>query len=413
MPYKHGAFGEQVATADMLPPSGVGTLPVYIGTAPVSQLTDSSGAINKPILVSSFDDAKAKLGYSDDWDTNTLCEAMYAHFKNRIQNIGPVIMINVLDPAVHTGATVVDQDDIIGGTDANGKRTGLDCVDLVYQTYNMVPSIIAAPGWSHKPTVEAALIAKCQKINGHWDAVCVVDIDSTTAKTIAAATAWKTTNTYTSTLEKVCWPKVKSGDKEFWLSTLTVVRMQQTDYANGNVPYESPSNKPIDATGSVLGDGTAIEFDEVQANSLNSKGVTTVAYRAGNWVLWGPHNGNYEDGGEIDPRDKFDCGIRMMMYLTNTFQRRYMQDVDSPLNRSKVDTILNDAQSWLNSLVGDGKVLFAQIAFNETSNPVSSIVEGDFTFDVRTTTTPAGKSLTFKVQYTTQGISTLYGGESA
>ena len=409
--YKHGAFGEQVATTDTLPPSGVGTIPVYIGTAPVGSLSDSSQAINKPILVRSFEEAEEKLGYSDDWEQYTLCEAVYAHFKNKIGSIGPIIMINVLDPAVHTEVNPVEASDIIGGTDVNGKRTGLACVDLIYQTFNIIPTILAAPGWSHMPTVEAAMITKCQKINGHWDAVNVVDIDSTAAKTIAAALTWKTTNAYVSKLEKVCWPKVKSGDKEFWLSTLTVVRMQQTDYGNDNVPYESPSNKPLDVTGTILADSTALEFDEVQANDLNSKGITTVTYRAGNWVLWGPHNGNFEDGKEIDPRDKFDCGIRMMMYLTNSFQKRYMVDVDSPLNRSKVDTILNDAQTWLNSLIGDGKVLYAQIAFNETSNPISSIVEGDFTFDVRTTTTPAGKSLTFKVQYTTQGINTLFGGE--
>lgn len=89
-----------------------------------------------------------------------------------------------------------------------------------------------------------------------------------------------------------------------------------------------------------------------------------------------------------------------------------MSSVDSPLNRAMVDTILNDSQVWLNSLVADGKLLFAQITFNEASNSVNSIVEGDFVFDVRTTTTPAGKSLSFKLQYTNQGINTLFGGEN-
>jgi len=108
----------------------------------------------------------------------------------------------------------------------------------------------------------------------------------------------------------------------------------------------------------------------------------------------------------------FDASIRMMMYLSNSFQARYMPDIDGPMNRSTVDTILNDAGTWLNSLVADGALLSASIGFNETSNPTSSIVEGDFVFDVLTTTTPVAKSMTFKLQYTTQGISTLFGGES-
>lgn len=412
MSYLHGVYGEQLPTQDSIPISGIGTLPVYVGTAPVEQLTTSTGAINVPLLIASFDDAKAKIGYSDDWGKYTLCEAVYAHFKNKIGSIGPIVVINVFDPAVHTGENIVDNDDIIGGMDANGRRTGLACVDLVYQMFNMIPTILAAPGWSHKSEVEAALLEKCQKINGHWDALCVVDIDSAAAKTIAAAKGWKQTNAYTSRLEKVCWPKVTIADKKLWLSTLTVVRMCLTDHANENIPYESPSNKQLGITGTVLADGSAVNFDEVQANDLNSEGITTVSYRAGSWVLWGPHNGNYKYGSDMDPRDRFDCNIRMMMYLTNSFQVNYMKDVDQPLNRAKVDTILNDAQVWLNSMVSDGRMLFAEIQFNESSNPVSSIVEGDFKFDIRTTTTPPGKSLIFAVQYTTQGISALFGGES-
>lgn len=412
MSYKHGVFGIQVPTQDSIPMSGTGTLPVYIGTAPVSQLTSTAGAINVPLLITGYEDAKAKIGYSDDWGKYTLCEAVYAHFKNSIGNIGPIVVINVLDPQVHDDENPVDKDDIIGGIDAEGKRSGLACADLIYQKYNMVPTILAAPGWSQLPNVEAALLEKCQKINGHWDAICVVDIDSTAAKTISAAKSWKTTNAYTSKLEKVCWPKVVKRDKNYWLSTLTVVRMCQTDYANDGIPFESPSNKVLDITGTCLGDGTAINFDEAQASDLNSKGVTTVSFRAGSWVLWGPHNGNYEYGAEMDPRDRFDCNIRMMMYLTNSFQVSYMPAVDQPLNRARVDAILNDAQVWLNSLISDGKMLFAEIKFNEASNPVNSMVEGDFIFDIRTTTTPPGKSLTFSVQYTTQGLNALFGGDA-
>lgn len=479
MAYKHGVFGLQVPTTDTLPPSGVGTLPVYVGTAPVQQLSDYSNAINTPILISSFEDARVKIGYSDHWDTYTLCEAVYAHFKNSIQPIGPIVVINVLDPATHkiaaTPASVVltngvgyindsnvildsiaitdkekDTDysasyttdgrvmikaittlvspvtvaydkidktkvvneDLIGGIDANGKRTGVSCLDLVYQMYNMIPTILAAPGWSHIQEIKDELTYKAINLNGHWDLEVVADLDSTGVKTIAAAKSWKDTNIYNNVNLKVCWPKVKSGSKVYWLSTMAVVRMQQTDFINGNIPYESPSNKQIGIAGAILGDGTEIHMDEVQANDLNSKGITTVNFRGGTWVLWGPHNANYEYGTSVDPENVFDASIRMMMYLTNSFQKNYLADTDGPLNRSKVQTILNDSQTWLNSLIADGKMLYGNIAFNETSNPTSSIVEGDFVFDTQVTTTPTAKSLTFAVQYTTKGISTLFGGEN-
>ena len=402
MPYKHGAYGQIIPAQDTLPPSGVATLPVYIGTA-------LEGDTGVPILVNSFDEAKEAVGYSDNWATFTLCEAIYAHFRNSIQPMGPIVLINVYDPDVHLPGK--EEGVAVSGTDI---IEGLAALDLIYEKTGMVPTILAAPGWSHIPTVYAALISKCQaKINGKWNAVCAVDIDSTStgAKTKADAITWKDINEYSSDFAKVCWPKGKFGDLTFWLSTLTVVRMQQTDYLNDNTPYVSPSNKPVMVSGLVCEDGTVVSIDEKNGNDLNAKGITTAIYGGGRWRLWGPHMGNYDATADVDIDKVFDAGSRMMHYLNNTFLVRYMAEVDNPMSRREIDTILNDAQVWLNALVSEGKLLFAEIQFNETSNPLGDIIQGDFVFDVRHTLTPIGKSLTFKIQYTTQGLSTLFGGD--
>ena len=78
-----------------------GTTPVYIGTAPVNLVRDfgKAGIINAPIKITSLVDAQKKIGYSSDWGTFTLCEAVYAHFNNTLGNIGPIYVINVLDPS--------------------------------------------------------------------------------------------------------------------------------------------------------------------------------------------------------------------------------------------------------------------------------------------------------------------------
>ncbi|MEO3948040.1 hypothetical protein [Gorillibacterium sp. CAU 1737] len=476
MTYKHGIYGVQAPTTDALPPAGVGTLPIYIGTAPVQQT--SNPAIHVPVILNTFEDAVAKLGYSDNWSSYTLCEAIYAHFKNAIQPIGPIIAINVLDPSVHkkegsqtieitngvgyitapavlgtlsiTGKTLgtdytaaytddgrikiaalpgktlaasvtveyseVDASkvlptDVIGGT-SGGIRKGIAAVDLVYQTLNVVPTILAAPGWSHQKAVKEALVSKANLVNGHWDAIVVADLDAgSTADSIDKAIAWKIDNGYNDLPLKVVWPKARKADRTFWGSTLAVVQMQQTDFANDNVPYETPSNKQVDAAGTAVGSGP-IYFDEIEANQLNAKGITTFLFKGGIWVLWGAHNANYEDGAPIDPKNVFDASIRMQRYLTNTFQARYAPYLDGPLTRSLVDTILNDAGVWLNSLVAEGKLLSGSIAFHETSNLTSSMVTGDFLFDVLNTTTPVAKSLTFRVRYTTAGLATLFGGEN-
>lgn len=97
--YLYGAYGhigETVAQSAVQ----AGTTPVYIGTAPVNLVRGfgEAGIINAPIKITSLVDAQKKIGYSSDWGTFTLCEAVYAHFNNTLGNIGPIYVINVLDP---------------------------------------------------------------------------------------------------------------------------------------------------------------------------------------------------------------------------------------------------------------------------------------------------------------------------
>lgn len=82
------------------PLNGTAGLQVVIGTAPVHLLADPAAAINKPMLVYSKAEAIAAVGYSDDFASFTLCEAISASFA--VVNVAPLVLINVLDPAKHS-----------------------------------------------------------------------------------------------------------------------------------------------------------------------------------------------------------------------------------------------------------------------------------------------------------------------
>ncbi|HYE80875.1 MAG TPA: phage tail sheath protein [Clostridia bacterium] len=482
MPYKHGVSANLIPSQPAFPPSGVGALPVYVGTAPVNVLADPEAAFNKVLLVNSLAEAKLAVGYSDDWATFTLCEAIDAHFNNPLGNMGPIVLINIFDPATDTkegtadvalvnqigyidnekvlleSVAIADKvlgtdyeveyvvidgknkvkvtdiselgmaspvtvtfdelditkivgTDVVGTVDADGNRTGLQVADFVYQDTGLIPTILAAPGWSQDPVVYTGLVSKCQAINSHWDAICVADIDlsSVEAQTIAEAKTWKDTNGYISKLSKIFWPMAKYGAKLYHISTLAVVMMMQTDYEHDNIPYASPSNRQILATGAALADGTEIKFDEVQANDLNSVGITTMAFLGGLWRLWGPHMANYTYAAEsgIKPEDLFDCTVRMQGYLKNTFQENYLVNVDQPFNRRQIDQILDSAQLWLNSLIADRALLYGSISFNTQSNPADQLAAGNFVFDVNYTSVPPGKSITFEIQYDPAGLAAL------
>ena len=103
--YQHGAFallGDSVAQSAIQ----AGTVPVYIGLAPVNLIKNyaENEIINTPVKLSNFLNAQKTIGYSKAWDNFTLCEAIGAHFDNKLGNIGPIYVINVLDPDKHKKA---------------------------------------------------------------------------------------------------------------------------------------------------------------------------------------------------------------------------------------------------------------------------------------------------------------------
>lgn len=488
MAYKHGVYGELTPYAGKVPGKSSGTVPVYIGTAPIHLSNkagekdfDYSKKINTPILLSSYEAAKEAIGYSSEWKNYTLCEAVAAHFLNSANPIGPILVINMADPSQLESQDTVE---IVTLSGANGDKKGylndslaaieniaisatpsltagdyelsyeddkilihikkegfsaanvtatykkidvseaavssskfgtaVEKIDLCESITGIIPNIIAAPGFSEKPDYHKKMTEKATKrISQKWGAVCVSDIPAdSSVNTPELAIAWKQTNGYDNTADKICFPMQKYNGEMYHLSTLTVVTMQYQDNQADGVPYITPSNKVIASSQNVLADGTAIYFDEVTANKLNEKGITTTNIIKGAIRLWGSHMSNYDYDklDSIQPEDRQDSSVRMMRYLVNTLQYEYIDEIDRPYSRRDIDSILISVQQWLNSLINQGKILHGTISFKETSNPESSLVDGDFVFDVETTTTPNGKSITFKVQYSLTGLSTLTSG---
>jgi phage tail sheath protein FI len=488
--YLYGAYGH-IGETTARSAVQAGTVPVYIGIAPVNLVRGfaTKGIINAPVKVSNMPDAQNQLGYSKDWAGFTLCEAFAAHFNNPLGNIGPIYVINVLDPATMKSAlpktvnlvfkagraefesdkiildtfdiadkaegtdfaisynfnkgtvvitsvdpdapltgtieatysevdlTAIDAADIIGGITADGIYTGLGALALLYQEQNAVANILAAPGWSEKPTVYNALVSAAQKINGHWDAFVVADIpifDVSAVDTIDKAIAWKDANGYISERSKAYWPQAINGQGEkFHLSTLAVATMQRTDYSHDSIPMETPGNKAVGITKLFFGDISRNRgYDQQTANGLTQKGICTAVYWGGQWVLWGDHTAAYSYGADVDPRAIFDVSIRMLMHITNSFQREWGTSIDEPMSIQMKDTILNREQEKLDSLLGIGALIGKpKVEFIETANPVTNIMNGDFRWDIAVTPTPPLKSASAYVTYTDEGFAAYFGGE--
>ena len=206
----HGANANKIDSG-VITPAVVDTgVHFVVGTAPVHMV---GGKVNEVIMASTYAEAAAALGYSNDWKKYGLCEEIYTAFT--LFNVSPVFFVNVLDPSKHkkavaaTEQTVVDnqiilpleaiadsvtidgkekgtdfeafysdtncvvefltdttgtvqvgydavdpaqvtKDDIIGGySTTTHKTTGLELINTVFPRFTKVPDIILCPNWSH------------------------------------------------------------------------------------------------------------------------------------------------------------------------------------------------------------------------------------------------------------------------
>lgn len=496
--YLYGAYGhigETVAQSAVQ----AGTTPVYIGTAPVNLVRGfaDAGVINEPIKLSNMIDAQRKLGYAADWGTFTLCEVMNAHFNNTLGNIGPIYVINVLDPSAgkHRKATettqqlsftggraefasstiildtltiaksdggdcaegtdyavdynftkgtviitsliadspltgtltasfyevddsAIEDDDIIGGVTAGGEYSGLSSIALLYPEQFAVCNLIAAPGWSQSPAVYNAMLTASQKINGHWDAFVVADlplVDSSAqaVDTITKAIAWKKNNAFTGERSKVYWPQgIDNLGNIYHLSTLAVVELMRADFSHNSVPMETCGNKAIPIIKQYFGaNATNRGFSQQEGKELTQNGISTAVAWGGEWVLWGDHTAAYTYGADVDPRAIFDVSMRMLMHITNSFQREWSPEIDSPMTRALKDRIINREQEKLDGYVSMGALLGEPvILFLESENSTTDVMNGDFRWDIAVTPTPPLKSASVYVAYTDAGFSVYYEG---
>ena len=489
--YKHGAYGVINAVGARAAVESSGVI-VYVGTAPVHTLEGGAANVNKPILVNNIGEARKFFGYSDDWASYTLCEAMHVHLENK--GVGPIVMINVMNPTTHkkgTGGTTsvtpaggkltiasaesivldsvviktqddtpvtkvkgtdydiaydwttgiitateltagalgssaltvtydiadpttVTNSDVIGSSDGLGLNTGMFAIKDVYQLTGFIPAFIAAPGFSSVPAIHSAMYANSVKINGHWDAYMFVDlpiINGATPLTFDTIKAYKDGNGYTKENESVYFPLALGTDgNKYHISVLAAANFQELLVENDGIPFNSASNTDCTIIENLyLGEAYRNRvFDDYIINEkLNKNGINSAAYVGGRWAIWGAHSADY-DQTNADSVNVAETNRMMLYHISNDFQHRRTFDVDKPTTPNDVETIVIEEQRRIDALIQIGALIFGEVLLNADYKARTDILNGDFSFMFRVTTTPLAKSLTAIVTWVDDGFVTYF-----
>ena len=145
MAVKHGVFVYENDTAMSSPLTAENSAQVIIGAAPVWMLDDPAAVTNVPVLCASATEAMEKLGYLEDFDKYSLCQAMFAQAK--LFPVSPIVYINVFDIAARTktggsfsvlpaqyGGTIPDRLEVINNT--NVVKTSISVTQAAGQETN-------------------------------------------------------------------------------------------------------------------------------------------------------------------------------------------------------------------------------------------------------------------------------------
>ncbi len=481
MAYKHGIYGQEVATSLVPMTETDAGLIVAFGTAPVHLASDPVAA-HTPVLCNTYAEAVAAMGYSDDFEKYTLCEVINSQFS--LFNMAPIVLVNVLDSNKHvknntqgeysvvekvatiadpvlldtlkvytnaekTGEAVANTDytaahddegnviitvledgalkdaasvtveykmldptavtysDIIGGIDINtGRAEGLETIDDIYPRFGLVPGIIIAPGFSHNSAVGAVMKSKTTNICGHFRAIAIADEPADEVKKYTDASSWKNKNNYVDTSLVLCWPMVSLGGVKYHMSTQLASLMNQVDAANGDMPYHSPSNQSLQCDAAVVADGGEVYLNTASAEYVNGQGIVTALNFSGGWKAWGNRTTVYPSN--TDVKDSFIPVRRMFNWVLNTLITSYWSNIDEPTSKRVINTMVDSANIWLNSLVAAGALLGGRVEFREDENSTTDLMDGKINFHVYMTPPSPAREITFVQEYDPDYISTLF-----
>ena len=129
MAIKHGVYNTELPTQIGKPRQTTSGIQFIVGTAPIHRLANPAKAVNQMFLISSLAQAKAALGYSEEFDAFDLCQSMYMDFS--VLKVAPAIFVNVLDPAVHKTAVAATTCTVTNGQALLDKKYMLIDANLV------------------------------------------------------------------------------------------------------------------------------------------------------------------------------------------------------------------------------------------------------------------------------------------
>lgn len=334
-------------------------------------------------LVMITNEREAVAAFGPDSAMTKACKAIYTRAKAVIVACGVAVLEN---PAEQTSA-------IIGGVQANGKRTGLQALLDGKSRFNAQPRLLVTPKHSATQAVGTALVALADKLRG----LAILDGPNTTDEAVMAyAENFGAKRAYLVDPGVQYWDTTADATVDAPGSAWVAGLFAWTDSEYGF--WASPSNKEFVG---ITGTSRPIEFldgDETcRANLLNNANVTTII-RDDGFRLWGNRTLS------SDPKWAFVTRVRTMDIVMDAILYGHKWAVDRSITATYIKDVTEGLQAFMRDLKAQGAIINFEVFADPELNTASQLEQGKVYWNIRFTDVPPAENPNFRVEVTNQWL---------
>lgn len=282
--------------------------------------------------------------------------------------------------------TKITDSDVIGTTDENGKRSGIQKIYDIIATYGVIPGIIIAPGFTSK-NVRTAIETIAEKL----EAFAYFDCDKNTTIPMAEKARLKEVDgvdlTTTSQRSDLCVPWVNRYNS---YQNTTTLKPLSPVVAGLRVKLDRERNvaKSIDNTASKTIKSTQfpisfmINDSTTDANRLNAQGILTVINHKGEYYIWGGRNASFPSETGLMT---FESARRTRDFINKSIRDTSFVCIGDNITQGFIDDVLNAINSafakWSNPANKNQHIIYEGEAYwDESLNTAEDIANGKIRF---------------------------------
>ena len=375
MPFTHGITLTEIN-------SGARTL-TAVSTAIIGLVATASDAdaavfpLDRPVLIT---DIEAAIG--DAGVLGTLAKSLRAI----ADQARPIIVVVRVEEGADAAETASN---VIGTTDANGQKTGMQALLAAQAQLGVKPKIIGTPGLEAQ-AVTAALAVVAQKLRGFAYARAI-------GETVADAVLYRANFSARELMllmpDFLAWDTVTSANITSYAAARAMGLRARIDTETG--PHKTLSNVAVQGVVGLTKDiHWDIEDQSSEAGVLNASEVTALIRTDSGYRFWG--NRTCSD----EPLFAFESTVRVAQLLADTIVNGMMWAIDKPLTPSLAKDIIETINGFFRQLKSQGIILGANAWFNEANNSVASLKAGKLRIDYDYTVPPPLEDLGFNQRIT-------------